>query len=179
MLIVCEGAKTEPGYFRSFPITSLEVSVVGVGANTLTVVEEAVTRRDRAQEPFDQVWAVFDTDSFPNERIHAALALARREGVRVAWSNEAFELWFLLHFEYCESALSRTTYADRISRYIGRPYVKNAPDMYDLLLRVQPAGIRNAGRLLAIHPQPIDPAKAAPATTVHTLVAELNQHLRR
>lgn len=146
MLIVCEGEKTEPNYFRAFPLATLDVRVVGAGANTRSVVEIAIQERDRARstDPFDRVWAVFDRDSFPHDRMHAA-----------------------------------TTYAERLSTYLGRPYRKNARDLYDLLLPRQPTATRNARRLLAYHPSPLNPANANPATTVHTLVAELNHHLRR
>lgn len=42
-LIVCEGEKTEPNYFSRFPISPNSiVSVVGVGANTVRLVREAI-----------------------------------------------------------------------------------------------------------------------------------------
>lgn len=177
MLIVCEGEKTEPNYFRAFPLATLDVRIVGAGANTLSVVERAREVRD-SDGAFDQVWVVFDRDSFPRGRVNEAVASAEREGMRVAWSNEAFELWYLLHFAYCDAALSRTTYSRRLSVSLGRPYTKNAPDIYDLLLTRQPDAIRNAERLVASHPD-LNPARSNPATTVHRLVAELNRHKRR
>jgi hypothetical protein len=177
ILIVCEGAKTEPNYFKAFPVATVSVEVVGAGANTLTVLDRAREIRDK-QGPFDQIWLVFDRDSFPADRVNAAVSAAEGDGMRVAWSNEAFELWYLLHFSYCDADLSRDTYKERLSRCLERPYAKNARDMYDRLFTLQPAALRNAERLLACHDTRI-PARCNPATTVHVLVAELNKHRRR
>ena len=42
-LIVCEGEKTEPNYFRSFPIsTRPEITIVGAGCETIAVVNKAI-----------------------------------------------------------------------------------------------------------------------------------------
>ena len=38
ILIVCEGKKTEPNYFKSFPITSVKVEIFGDGFNTKSLV---------------------------------------------------------------------------------------------------------------------------------------------
>jgi len=78
-LIVCEGEKTEPNYFRHFknklPKHLLNtVELIGEGDNTLNVVKKAVSlKSDRLEDPinpkYDEVWAVFDKDDFPNTRI--------------------------------------------------------------------------------------------------------------
>ena len=60
-LIVCEGAKTEPNYFRSFPVsTRPEVTIVGAGCETIAVVNKAIELMENKQ--FDRVWCVFDRD---------------------------------------------------------------------------------------------------------------------
>ncbi|HEY8376822.1 MAG TPA: RloB family protein [Nannocystis sp.] len=63
-LIVCEGEKTEPEYFRRFrvPADVAQLDVVGAGANTVSVVEKAIELRDdasKAGRPYAQAWAVF------------------------------------------------------------------------------------------------------------------------
>ena len=123
---------------------------------------------------FQQAWSVFDRDSFPIKRVHAALELARQAQIRVAFTNEAFELWPLLHFSYCDSALSRSQYADKLSRYLAIPYKKNDPALYTLLLPHLGAALKHADRLAALRP-----ALANPSTTVHWLVRELLQRARR
>jgi hypothetical protein len=104
-LIVCEGKKTEPQYFQVFRVPKIIVIVVGIGDNTVGVVEQALEEREG--QDYDQVWCVFDRDSFPEEHFNRALALAKKHGIEVAYSNEAFELWYLLHFHYYNTGISR------------------------------------------------------------------------
>jgi len=175
-LIVCEGEKTEPNYFRAFPEYTLvyAIQVEGAGANTTSVVERAIELRDEVGGyEDDEVWAVFDRDSFPPERFNEALLLAKNRGIRVAYSNEAFELWYLLHFAYRDTGLSRTQYKSKLTRSLGERYRKNSEQMYDKLLPMQEQAIQNASRLLASH-TPLVPESCNPSTTVHLLVLRLN-----
>lgn len=177
LLIVCEGTRTEPLYFQSFPVTSAHVEVVGLGMNTLTIVQETVRLRDQARTDgitYQQAWSVFDRDSFPVRRVHAALELARQRGIRVAFTNEAFELWPLLHFGFCDAALSRTQYADKLSRHLRTPYRKNDPELYRQLLPHIDTALKHADLLSEQRP-----AHGNPSTTVHALVRELLQRMRR
>lgn len=181
ILIVCEGSKTEPNYFRRFPVTSLSVEVVGSGSETESVVSHAESLVRRSQNRYDQVWCVFDRDSFPPERFNRALERAVRRGFHVAWSNECFEIWYILHFCYLDAAVSRDTYNERLSGHLSVSYRKNSVDIFDRLLpRVQEA-LRNAKRLRASYSQSgqlLNPEKANPATTVDLLVELLLQHMR-
>jgi hypothetical protein len=40
----------------------------------------------------------FDKDDFDVDEFNKAIQTAKKNGIGCAWSNEAFELWFLLHF---------------------------------------------------------------------------------
>ena len=176
ILIVCEGEKTEPEYFRSFRVTTSIVTVYGVGANTNALVEVAISLQKR-EGPFEQVWCVFDRDSFPSGHFKNAISEARRNNIQVAYSNEAFELWYVLHFDYLDAAVDRYHYVDRLSTLLGVKYQKNSATMYDTLLPRQQQAIRNAEKLLATY-DPSDPEKDKPSTTVHLLAQELNRYLR-
>jgi hypothetical protein len=174
-LIVCEGEATEPNYFNKFRLNKLVVR--GTGHNTASLVRKAIQLRNERQErgeAFDQVWCVFDKDSFSTQSFNQALALAlaRREQLEVAYSNEAFELWYLLHFAYHDSAMARNLYCNRLTAALGVQYQKNSEDMYDRLLNKQQDAIRNAERLLSQYDPP-DPWNDNPSTTVHLLVKEL------
>lgn len=174
LLIVCEGARTEPHYFRCFRVNArVAVTIEGVGQNTDSLVVEAMRIRDQ-DGGFTEVWVVMDRDSFPAGTFNAALQRARNEGISVAYSNEAFELWYLLHFEYCDAALSRSTFGERLTRYLGHPYRKNDAAMYATLLDKQPVAIQNAERLLAAYGDDRNPERDNPSTTVHGLVERLN-----
>ena len=175
-LIVCEGEKTEPAYFDGFRVPSVTIEIVGLGKDPLTLVERAIDRRSK--DPYDQVWCVFDRDEVPAERFNQALLLAQRRQIKVAYSNQAFELWYLLHFHYCDVAQARHDYGNGLSRQLGRVYQKNDPALYRELLPRQDVAIRHAERLLAEY-NPANPAADDPSTTVHLLVQELNRFIQQ
>ncbi len=128
ILIVCEGEKTEPYYFKEFKKINnesftYEVSAEGKGLNTIAVVEEAITRKQQAEltpTPYDSVWAVFDKDDFSKDHFNNAIYKAKKYGVQVAWSNEAFELWYLYHFHNRITAMNRDEYKNAISTAVNK-----------------------------------------------------------
>ncbi|MBW2257627.1 MAG: RloB domain-containing protein, partial [Deltaproteobacteria bacterium] len=101
------------------------------------------------------------------------LSMAKREGIRIAYSNEAFELWYILHFDYMDAGVSRGQYSSMLAARLGEPYRKNSEDIYEKILPLQGKAIRNATRLLASH-DPLVPEHCNPSTTVHLLVQCLN-----
>jgi hypothetical protein len=179
-LIVCEGGKTEPRYFESFHLNRrvVPVDIRGLGADPLRLVRKAEQLRTEEEytEEFDQVWVVFDCDDFAAGDINRAVQQARRSGIRVAYSNQAFELWYLLHFDYHNTAVPRCDYVGKLSALMGRPYAKNSATIYRELESRQPAALANARRLLAQYDPP-NPAADDPSTTVHELVEQLNRFL--
>lgn len=179
-LIVCEGERTEPNYFKSFRVPTqpniIRIDIYGTGYNTVSLVNEAI-RKHNEDGSYDQVWCVFDKDSFPDEDFNKAIHLAKAQNFYVAYSNEAFELWYLLHFIYCDAAISRSTYSERLNQYLLTPYKKNNREMYAILHDYQPTAITNASKLLNNYNNH-NPAKDNPCTTVHHLVQELNKYIR-
>ncbi|GDX40947.1 hypothetical protein LBMAG21_12390 [Armatimonadota bacterium] len=183
LLIYCEGEKTEPNYFRSFRIAR---EVVGEGYNTLSLVKEAMDYAAR-KGGFDEIWCVFDRDSFeaPNfdNAIQNVEALAKKRTniIKVAYSNEAFELRYLLHFEYQDTALSRTRYGERLTRHLGRDYKKNDTTMYATLQAKggEALATRHAAALRITHLEGTPPHKRNPETTVDLLVKRLRDLQRK
>lgn len=177
-LIVCEGEKTEPNYFKSFRVSSAAIEIVGSGFNTVSLVEETkriVKKRKKYDQEYDQVWCVFDRDDY-SSTFNAAIEKARSYGFKVAYSNEAFELWYLLHFMFFSSAIARCDYSLKLNEHIKGRYEKNSKTMYYELLPHQGEAIRNAQRLLDSYVTN-NPNKENPSTTVHLLVEELNKYL--
>ena len=174
-LVVCEGEQTEPNYFRGFRVAGLELQVIGAGDNTknlITIAEDL-----RGESDYDQVWVVFDRDSFPPDHFNEAIQRAPSLGIQVAYSNEAFELWYILHFDYMQAGVERSRYAAMLTERMGRKYQKNDPRMFELLLPQQETAIRNAARLATIY-DPLRPEQANPSTSVHLLVTELRKFAR-
>ncbi|MFH1128165.1 MAG: RloB family protein [Candidatus Omnitrophota bacterium] len=180
-LIVCEGEKTEPNYFRMFPINKdiVEVSIAPTGYVTDSLVGEAIKRKEQAiqeKKPYNQVWCVFDRDSNPAQNFNRAIQLAKNNNINTAYSNEAFELWYLLHFEYLQSALTRTRYIEKLNVSLNHPYQKNSTTMYEELKGKQRSAIVFADKLLQSYTA-FNPESNNPSTTVHLLVKEINNFL--
>ena len=107
IVILCEGAKTEPCYLREIQrlhrLTAVEV--VGAGCEALGLVREARRRVGNRKDRPDEVWCVFDKDSLKDDDFDNAIAqCAASARLEAFWSNEAFELWFVLHFAYVDAA---------------------------------------------------------------------------
>lgn len=180
-LIVCEGEQTEPAYFKAFQTRGLFIDVKGTSRTCLELVKRARQYEEAKPEgTYHQIWLVFDRDDCPADLIHRTFEQAKSAGYRVAFSNQAFELWFLLHFDYCNTALSRDDYCDRLDQRLGCVYKKNDKKLYYTLEQRQAEAINNARRLLeqCEHSTDAPCAHCNPCTTVHMLVEELNKHQR-
>lgn len=178
ILIVCEGKKTEPLYFKGFRITSVNLVIEPAGAIHTSVVSKAI---DILQEDsdYEEVWCVFDRDKHPSNRhdlrqFNDAIQLAQHHGIKVAYSNDAFELWYLLHFGYYDTQMTRMDYISKLSRLLPGGYQKNDPNMYTMLEGRMDDAIRNAKRLYDMCDKN-DPGNADPSTTVFILVERLRQ----
>ena len=176
-LIVCEGEKTEPGYFERFRVPTLVIRIVGTGKNPATVVKEALRLRAEENDAYDQVWCVFDKDDNPCDAFDNAIHQAVERGLYVAYSNQSFELWYLLHYDYFNTALARQEYMDRLSGYIGKKYEKNDTAIHGILKARVTTAVRNAERLLTQYDPP-HPGQDDPSTTVHRLVTTLLKEAR-
>jgi len=193
-LIVCEGEKTEPNYFQGLKddlpkgvLTWCQIDIEGTGRNTQSLIDEALRLKTRYENeysrPIDKLWVVFDKDSFSaNEFNNAVLRCQNSKPlIGCAWSNEAFELWYLLHFHFYSHSMSRKDYQDAIEdnlKPILGPtyrYQKNSTEMYDILnVHGSPqVAIRNAKRLAESYGRREDYANHNPCTMVWQLVEEL------
>ncbi len=186
-LIVCEGTKTEPRYFEALINNCIsavrEVTIEGEGRATVALVDrtleiKAELERKNAMS-FDRVWVVFDKDDFDD--FNEAIKKAHKLGFQCAWTNEAFELWYYLHFEYLDTGISREAYIDKLQDTFRKKmgdndykYCKGNPDIYRLLQQYgrEDLAKRFAKQLRALY---IGTNYAAhkPCTLVDKLVEEL------
>jgi hypothetical protein len=215
-LIVCEGTKTEPNYFNAIrerirrlyyselkkraagkkPCVigrkreRIELEIWGAGRNTMSLVKYAMERMRRAENPYYQVWVIFDKDDFSAEQFNEAIETAIGNGLYVAWSNQCFELWLLLHFEDFDRPCDREEYFTRLNAIFARHrlanghYSKADPHLYRYMQTVgcEEEAIQRARKLLKdrrYRDKSTTPADMVPATTVHLLVEELNRYMQR
>lgn len=199
-LIVCEGTKTEPNYFEALRkyLSGGEgdkIVVVGAQDNTLGLVSRArqeIESRNRSDNPpFYHVWLVFDRDSFPPDDFDNAIASTELEDKKfvangsvfhphwhAAWSNEAFELWYLFHFqENIGGGLSRERFKVLLSSHLGYEYQKNAPEMFTVLLPLLRQAIERARRSYERWSADVPCHKRNPATAVYQLVDALMSYV--
>lgn len=193
-LIVCEGEKTEPNYFESLKndlpkgvLTSCRIDIEGTGRNTISLVEESIKIKDRLEDQtslsIDKIWVVFDRDSFESDNFNEAVNLCKNSSPEIgcAWTNEAFELWYLLHFHYYNTAINREMYQKLIEAnlkpLLGNQYEykKNSAEMYNYLKEngSLELAIKFATKLEREFEGKFDFANHNPCTKVHHLVAEL------
>ena len=181
-LIVCEGEVTEPEYINSFRLTSANVKAIGNGMNTISLVKEAIAIRDiekRRNRNYDQCWVVFDKDDFTDSDFNAAIQMAQANGFHVAYSNQAFEFWFLLHFNLYQGAIHRNRYAEILTHLLGFKYGKTKGDSVRVFNVIYPRtrmAIDNAKNVLKTFDGG-NPAKEESSTTVHQLVDQLLQFI--
>ena len=156
----------------------VEISVVGEGYNTQSLVNRAKEYRDAKADsdyPYDETWVVFDRDSFDAAQFDNAIHSAEAAGMNVAWSNEAFELWYILHFESRQTGMRRSEYKKCLSQHLETPYKKNDPEMYGKLQNRgnEQQAIARAKKLQEEHSD-MPHHSANPCTCVNKLVEKLN-----
>lgn len=199
-LIVCEDEKTEPYYFgqfiKLFPEETVFLRTVGTGRSSKGVVEQSVIERAKllveANKDVDEVWAVFDKDDAEKSagntlRFSEAFKLAQDEKIKVAYSNEVFELWILLHFANVssENPIPRTEIYTRIETVIKAIPAHNAfvyehgnVEVVDVLVKSgnEQNAIECATKLFEEHKaKGHQPIEANPSTTIHILVKRLRE----
>lgn len=196
-LIVTEGERTEPLYFKGLQklieekiggnIEVVEVPEIvirgeGCGTGRLTEITERIVKE--ARNFYQNIWVVFDKDDF--EDFDQAVAAGQRKGYKIAWSNQSFEYWLYLHFSYSDSALHREEWNGKLSEIFRKyqlgeqKYKKNYEDIYqmvDIYDGVNTA-VKHAKRRMADYEKDKKkPSEYDPGTTVYQLVEELKGYL--
>lgn len=191
ILIVCEGQNTEPSYFKHFRLSSAVVKIAGTGSNTISVVKEA--KKLTKNQKYDQVWCVFDADPKPSnpkqaQNFNSAVALAKKYKFGVAYSNQAFEYWLILHLDdHQGGAMNRSDYNHKINSmllpfgvvYDGNKNKKINEDFFEILETFVQDAIKRAKRNYALfdHTEHTNPAQEESTTTVFEMVEELQKYI--
>lgn len=136
-IIFTEDKVSERVYFKSFETGNVKVNAIGNQKSKIANVFNAIKHcqdntlfddNDKISEEGIQVWCVYDRDrSFDSNEadkndisFNASLLIAESHNIKVAWSNDCFELWVLLHFEdvECTEVLLRDIYYNRLTKII-------------------------------------------------------------
>lgn len=181
--IVCEGTKTEPNYFRALLRNNTSVVIKGEGQGASDLVDKASRiKKDLERKndmSFDHVWVVFDKDDRTD--FNKAIDKANKLGFKSAWSNESFELWFCLHFEYLNTPIGRSDYIKKLEGFFSKgkgdnnfKYKKGSSDIYELLKAYgnEDSAKAHAKKLRALYDDD-NYAEHNPCTMVDILVEEL------
>ncbi len=140
-IIFCEDEVSEPIYFKYFETQRIKVNTIEGQKSKIDNVFKAIShciseelmenKEDGLSVKMNddvQVWCVFDRDleetpekiQIGNISFNEAIATAHSRGIKVAWSNDAFELWILLHFEDVDlsqnESKSRKFYYERLTQ---------------------------------------------------------------
>ena len=195
-LIVCEGKNTEPYYFESFPVPTKTVLIEGGRGSKTALVNYALSIRNLEKYAGREIWCVFDFDIKPDEAatqpedFNKAIVIAETNGMKVAWSNDAFELWFVLHYQKLYVPLSRHELFPilknewQIESFSNTAKTENfSKEHYQRLggtnSRGQKLAVRRAKFLHDRYEGRKDFSNHCPCTTVYLLVIELNKNIKR
>ena len=193
-LIVCEDEKTEPYYFEQFidlfPKETVFLRAIGTGRSSLGVVEQSNIEREKlvseSNKNVDEVWVVFDKDDAEkspgnSQRFKQAFKRAEELDHSVAYSNEVFELWLLLHLIGVDMyrPIPRNEIYDLLNKsgkkfFSEFEYEHGSTEIIDLILKYgnEKKAIERATAILTKQ-EGIHPIDANPSTTVHILIKRL------
>lgn len=196
LLIICEDENTEKYYFDSFaklfPNETMFVKTVGTGLDPQGVAEKALTEKKTLEisssKEIDFVWLVFDKDdaSLNQTRINRfdrAFEIAKENNFKIAWSNEVFELWLLLHFININPniQLPRSTIYTLLESTIKANQLFNTFSykhgdelVIDIVFQIgnEEDAINRAKQLEVFHISNV-PINSNPCTKIHNLIIEL------
>jgi len=142
-------------------------------------VKEALKEEQKSLKKYDRVWVVFDKDDFKD--FNKAITFAQKHKIQCVWSNESFELWYCLYFNYLNTGITRAQYITKIEESIQKAtlkakfkYKKNDPSFYPLLQKYgnEKKAIVYAEKLQKLY-EGKNYAKHNPCTFVSDLVKEL------
>lgn len=164
-LIVCEGTKTEPNYFKAllndWRISSKVVQIEpNNGSSPDRIVEHAVKLYDddiKSGDSFDRVYCIFDRDDHTtfSAAIQSIDTLGKNKRkprpFTAITSNPCFEFWLLLHFEYSAApfyAIGNKSVGDQVISRLKQKhgfenYGKGHRDVYEKLKDKLPFALKN------------------------------------
>ena len=157
VLILCEGGKTEPNYFKGLRVdpshakslSGVQVVVHPTKKNSAKeLVAEAISLMKEAKQErnaYDEVWVVVDRDGYTKHPESFDRAIANK--IRIGFSSTCFEYWILLHFEYTTRQFAN---CDEVIEVLNRhiPEYDKADNIYDKIKDRTQTAIANGERVI-------------------------------
>jgi RloB-like protein len=175
VLVVCEGTKSEPNYFKRlrhvYRLSSANVVITPANGNDpISIVEFAKCQLETKN--YDRVYCVFDRNGHHNY-VKAIQRLSQINHIVAIPSEPCFEVWVLLHFVY-STAPFKPIGADsgcamvikEVQKHFPK-YAKGYDSVFDDLEASMDQAIKHATQL-STHNDKV--GSTNPATKVHMLV---------
>ncbi len=182
--IICEGKETETLYFKHFRSRNCLVDIIPISSkhkaaeHLVKHAKSLISQAEYYPKDGDQLWCVFDCDDNKDSELQVALSYAKKQGYKIAFSNPAFEYWYLLHFEKRNRYLKDSATAIDILK--SKEYLENyekSADVFTKLQEKQPKAIQYAKERveqLTKNNMAVICRDSNPVTTVYELVEFLN-----
>lgn len=179
-LIVCEGSKTEPNYFKELrhnlrlKTATIEICGEECGSDPVSVYQHAARLYEEEKgAKFDAVYCVIDKDDHKNLTKAIALIHARGGIFTPILSYPCFEYWLLLHYDLHRTSFFRTSrksIADVVIstlKKFDKGYTKGATGIWIRYKDKLPAALKNSKEIKRAANASGNPN---PSTNVHELV---------
>ena len=186
VLIALEDTKSSKYYFQALlkdkKLTGQVVFAKHIGTDSASVIEAIVSHeRENPNQKYEKKWAVIDKDDYSKNQINGAIQRAKKLDICIAISNEAYELWILLHFERLARFTNRKNLNSKLNTIFrdrfGIEYSKSSQDIYSFTVGLQSEAIKNSKQLVSKYIRnygKLDPYTHNPLTMVFQLVECLN-----
>lgn len=211
IIIACEDSVSSPTYFQMIVDKLIEKKIITQDSfviakhkytnpmGVLSDLKDYKNENGKSYKDFDHKWIVIDRDServngggHKKEDFNNALQNAKSKksnlNIDVAYSNDSFELWYLLHFDYRDTAISRDEIVKQVIKKLkelephkfsklNKDNIKQenyTKSIFETLKPLQDVAIRNSKKLLLSYGDSHNPEKDNPSTRVHLLIEVLN-----
>lgn len=175
-LLACEGVCTEPNYIKGLVTHLKSERIIAAGTEVIIsphnhtdpygVLQDLLNTPNR--ENYDELWIVIDRDEVEakgkgfgghsEQNFTRAIRECKKNNVKVACSNPCFELWIVLHFEFRNTACTRSdiqkTAQEKINALLPAQKqlksiadLKSISNLYDLLKDNTETAMKNAKKL--------------------------------
>jgi hypothetical protein len=182
VLIALEDTASSRYYFEKLiadkKLSGKVIFAKHIGTNPKKVLQAIMDHK--SDDKYEKKWIVIDKDDYSKDEFNGAIEEARQKRICVAFSNESYELWILLHFKQVTAHINRVDLNHHLNEIFrekfGKEYSKSSSDVYSLIIGQQQTAIDNAKSLVKIHLRDyskIDVEKN-PITMIYQLVECLN-----